>query len=157
MAEQFECTSMVGLVVNPPRGFGPDGHSRIGASSKPPVTAGSAARDSRLRSSRLADTPPTHHTVQPALPQVPYRLHPAEDPYDLFVQPLAKAIAFVPACAAAQVEESGGFFAIVIAREVDDIPRSRNLAKVTAARRPAVIVSPVSAGTCLSEGRFELP
>lgn len=107
MAEQSECTSMAGLVVNPPRGFGPEGHSHIGASSKPPVTAGSAARDSRLRSSRLADTPPTHHTVQPALPQAPYRLHLAEDPYDLFGQPPAKTITFVPACAAAQAEESG--------------------------------------------------
>lgn len=157
MAEQSEYASMVDLMMNSLRGLGPDGHSRIGPSSKPPVTAGPAARDSRPRSNRLADMSRARHSVQPALPQVPYCLHPAEDPFDLFVQPLTKAITFVPACAAAQAEKSGGWFAIVIAREVDDVSRSRNLAKVTTARRPAVIVSPVPAGACLSEDRFELP
>lgn len=105
MAEQSECASMVSLVVSPPRAFGLDGHSRIGPSSNPPVTTGPAAGNSRL-----IDTPSSRHTLQPALLQVPYRLHPAEDPYDLFVQPLEKAITFVPTCAAAQVKESGGFF-----------------------------------------------
>ncbi len=121
MAEQSECISMVGLMVNPPPGFGPDGHSRIGPSSKSPVTAGPAGRDSRLRSNRLGDMSATRHTVQPALLQVPYRLHPAEDPFDLFVQPRAKAITFVPSCAAAHAEESGRFWAVVIARDVDDL------------------------------------
>ncbi|WHZ24612.1 MAG: hypothetical protein OJF47_003724 [Nitrospira sp.] len=59
--------------------------------------------------------------MPPALLQVPHRLHPVEDLYDLFGQPLAMAITVVPACTAAQTEESGGFSLIVIAREVDDV------------------------------------
>lgn len=156
MAEQSECASMVSLVVSPPRAFGLDGHSRIGLSSKPGVTGGPAAWGFRLRSNRLIDTPSSRHTLQPALLQVSYGFHPVEDPYDLFVQPLAKAITFVPACAAAQAQVVGGFFFIVIAREVDGLPRSRNLDKVSGhVGRPSSSAVPV--GTCLSEDRFELP
>lgn len=110
MAEQSECASRVSLVVSPPRAFGLDRHSRIGPSSKPGVTGGPAVGGFRLRSNRLIDTPSSRHTLQPALLQVPYGLHPVEDRHDLFVQPLAKAITFVPVGAAAQAEESGELF-----------------------------------------------
>jgi putative transposase len=53
MAMRSDCTPIFGLVVNPSRGLGPDGHSRTGSSSdNRPLTASPASRVFRCRSDR---------------------------------------------------------------------------------------------------------
>ena len=58
MAIGSSCTHIFGLVVNPYRGSGPDGHSRTGSSSENrPLTASPASRVTRRRSDRSRHHP----------------------------------------------------------------------------------------------------
>ena len=63
MAMRSDCPHIFGLVVNPPPGSGPDGHSRTGSSSETrPLTASPVSRVTRRRSDRSR-----HHLMSLAL------------------------------------------------------------------------------------------